>query len=44
MKLLTVQFMRKIARFLFDKKNKGNYNRLDKVLVEMKSENKENDK
>ena len=41
MKLLTVQFMRKIARFVFDK---GDYNRLDKVLAEMQCENKEGDK
>jgi len=43
MKLLTVQFMRKIARFLFDKKNKGNYNRLDKVLATMQLEQKESE-
>ena len=44
MKLLTIQFMRKIARFVFDKENKGDYNRLDKVLAAMQCENKESDK
>jgi hypothetical protein len=36
----TVQFLRRIARFVFDKENNADYNRLDKVLAKMESENK----
>ena len=31
----TVQFMRRIAKYVFNKENKGDYDRLDKVLTEM---------
>jgi len=36
--------MRSIAKFVFDKKNKEDYNRLDKVLAAIQGENKESDK
>ena len=34
----TVQFMRRIAKHVFNKENKEDYDRLDKVLAEMQSE------
>ncbi len=37
----TVQSMRRIARYVVDKENNGDYNRLDKVLANMQDENKE---
>jgi hypothetical protein len=36
----TVQFMRRIAKYVFDKENNGDYNRLDEVLAKMQEENK----
>ena len=38
----TVQFLRRIAKHIFDKENNGDYNRLDKVLAKMQDENKDN--
>src|ERR1051326_1613851 len=37
---LTVQFLRRIGKHFFDKENEGDYNRLDKVLAKMQSEDK----
>lgn len=39
----TVQFMRHIAKHVFNKENNGDYNRLDKVLAAMKVEQKESE-
>ncbi len=36
----TVQFMRRIAKHVFNKENNGDFNRLDKVLAKMQSEDK----
>ncbi len=36
----TVQFMRRIAKHIFNKENNNDYNRLDKVLAEMQNEDK----
>jgi len=33
--------MRRIAKYVFDKENNGDYNRLDEVLAKMQEENKE---
>jgi len=35
---LTVQFLRRIGKRLFDKENEGDYNRLDKVLAKIQYE------
>lgn len=39
----TVQFMRHIAKHVFNKENNGDYNRLDKVLATMEHEQKESE-
>src|SRR5258708_18032488 len=39
----TVQFMRRIAKHVFNKENDSDYDRLDKVLAKMQRENKPTD-
>jgi len=39
----TVQFMRHIAKHVFNKENNGDYNRLDKVLATMQHSQKESE-